>query len=383
MASGVRRSRRVLDIWPGFVDALASLLIIILFLLLVFTLAQFFLAQALSGRDVALERLNRQLSELSDMLALEQRAASDLRSTVGQLSLELQQSLIARDRLSAGLTEATDRAEKVARDLTASRDRANELEARLSTAAERTALAQKEIDVRDIRLRELLERAERGEAALSQEQTVHGASRAAVETLNAQVAALRQQLARLAAVLDASEVKAKDQQVQIVDLGRRLNLALASKVEELARYRSEFFGRLREVLGDRQDVRIVGDRFVFQSEVLFASGSAVLEPAGREQIRGLGQTLKEISAKIPTELNWILRVDGHTDRRPITSANFPSNWELSTSRAISVVKYLVEIGIPAERLAATGFGEFQQLDQRNDEIGFRRNRRIELKLTDR
>jgi chemotaxis protein MotB len=166
-------------------------------------------------------------------------------------------------------------------------------------------------------------------------------------------------------------------------MGQRLNAALASKVQDLARYRSEFFGRLRKVLGDRRDIQIVGDRFVFQSEVLFASGSDSLAEGGKVQLAHLATTLKEIAEGIPDDINWVLRVDGHTDRVPISTARFPSNWELSTARAISVVKYLISQGIPPHRFAATGFGEFQPLDERDDEIAYRRNRRIEMKLDQR
>ncbi|MDH3969210.1 MAG: peptidoglycan -binding protein, partial [Rhodospirillales bacterium] len=204
-----------------------------------------------------------------------------------------------------------------------------------------------------------------------------------VDLLNRQILALREQLARLSEALDLAEAKTRDQNVQIADLGRKLNLALATKVQELARYRSEFFGRLRKVLGDHPGIRVVGDRFVFQSEVLFGSGSAELGEAGRQQLAQLARTLRQISARFPEKIDWILRVDGHTDRRPINTYEFASNWELSTARAISVVKYLVVHGIPARRLAATGFGEFQPIDDGEDEIAFRRNRRIELKLTQR
>jgi chemotaxis protein MotB len=194
---------------------------------------------------------------------------------------------------------------------------------------------------------------------------------------------LREQLARLNDILDAADAQNKQQQVQIADLGRRLNIALASKVQELARYRSEFFGRLRQVLGEHPDIQIVGDRFVFQSEVLFETGSAELGEEGRVQMARLARTLLDISKEIPAELDWVLRVDGHTDNRPISTAQFPSNWELSTARAISVVKFLIEQGLPPSRVAATGFGEFQPIDPDDDEIAYRRNRRIELKLTQR
>ena len=219
--------------------------------------------------------------------------------------------------------------------------------------------------------------------SLSEERKISQAAKAQVALLNRQLAALRRQVATLNDALEASETRDKEAQIKIANLGQRLNAALASKVQELARYRSEFFGRLRQVLGNRRDIQIVGDRFVFQSEVLFASGSDVLAPAGKLQMAKLGKTLKQITATIPTDINWILRVDGHTDRVPIRTKRFPSNWELSSARAISVVKFLMTQGIPANRFAAAGFGEFQPLDARNDEFAYRRNRRIELKLDQR
>ena len=439
MPGAIRRQRQAFDIWPGFVDALSALLIIIIFLLMVFTLAQFFLGEILSGRNQALERLNRQVAELSEMLSLERSTNVRLREDVARLTTDLQASTAARERLSGQLAEllpqrdalqaeldaaretidadkekieaqlaeiaqinrdikalqdvraelekkVSELAATVAerdKSLTALRDRSKELEARLASEEQRTALAQKEIEKKDLTIRELSEQAERIGDDLTEEQRASQEARKEVEILNRQLAALRQQLARLNAALEASEAKAAAQNVQIVSLGKRLNEALASKVEELARYRSEFFGRLREALGNRSGIRIVGDRFVFQSEVLFPSGSADLNPGGADQIAKLAATLTDIAARIPDDLNWVLRVDGHTDRRPIRTAQFPSNWELSSARAIAVVKALIARGVPAQRLVAAGFGEFQPLDKRSDEVAYRRNRRIEFKLTQR
>jgi chemotaxis protein MotB len=208
-------------------------------------------------------------------------------------------------------------------------------------------------------------------------------SEAEVALLNQQILAMRDQLSQISAALAASEQKSQQQQVQIVDLGSKLNAALASKVEELARYRSEFFGRLREVLGNRPDIQIVGDRFVFQSEILFDSGSADIGAAGQSQLDLLATTLILISKEIPDDINWVLRVDGFTDKRPISTPQFPSNWELSSARAISVVKYLASRGIPPERLAAAGFAEFDPLDQAENEDAYTKNRRIEFKLDQR
>jgi chemotaxis protein MotB len=457
--AGARR-RQGLDIWPGFVDALATLLMVIIFVLMVFVLAQFYLGAALTGRDEALGRLSRQIAELTQMLSVERATNADLKLNLAQLAADLQSSGAARDALQVRLGDLTnerdalvaklaeserqlaserDRASKAdqqlaeanktveadrekitlqladlerlnrdiaalkqvradletqvgklaseldnrAKEATQLRDRTKELETKLASAEETTHLAQKEISEKDIRLRDLVSRAQTAESKLGEQTKLTSDAQAQVELLNNNITALRQQLARIAAALDASEAKAKSQEVQIADLGQRLNLALASKVEELARYRSEFFGKLREVLGDRQDIRVVGDRFVFQSEVLFDSGSAVLGVVGQDQLARLAGTLLEIAPKIPADINWVLQIDGHTDNVPIATQQFPSNWELSAARAISVVKFLKDQGIPPSRLAATGYGEYQPLDDRSDDAGRRRNRRIELKLTQR
>jgi chemotaxis protein MotB len=424
MAIATRNSRRSsIDIWPGFVDALAQLLMVIIFILLVFTAGQFYLSEALSGRDQALQRLQQQVNELGDLLAMERRAGEDLRARAADLSAQLAGAQTERDRLTGQLRDAdaivsadkekielqlreieslrrdldalksvrADLEAKVAalaqqqapKELGALRDRTKELEARLAAEQERTSLAQKEIDARDVRLRDVGSRADRAEQGLAVEKDISRNALARVDQLNTQLAAMREQLARITAALDVSDAKVKEQQGQIVELGKRLNLALVNKVEELARYRSEFFGRLREILGDRPDIRVVGDRFVFQSEVLFAPGSAELSDDAKKQLAPVIATLKEVSAKIPPDISWMLRVDGHTDRRPISNPQFPSNWELSTARAISVVRFALDQGIPASRVSAAGFADKQPIDPRSAEDAYRRNRRIELKLTER
>ena len=430
--SGRGRIRRNDNIWPGFVDALTTLLLVIIFVLAVFMITHFFLSQALSGRDQALERLNRQLAEIAELLALERRTNEDLRLDVAQLSASLQETTRERDRLALDLEEAESRLasaaettaadretieaqlgeiERLKRDIAALtsvrddlerrvgelakaledseslaaqlRDESKALETRLADERERTLLAQRELEDRELRLAELQRLYNESGDSLSREKELSSEARAQVALLNQQLDAVRRQLARLNAALEAAEAKDREQKAVIADLGKRLNVALARKVEELSRYRSEFFGRLREVLGDRPDIRVVGDRFVFQSEVLFGSGSAEIGDNGQRQLARLAATLLEIAESIPPEISWVLRVDGHTDVLPISTSRFPSNWELSTARAVSVVKFLVERGVPPGRLAAAGFGEFQPLDPRADEIGHRRNRRIELKLTER
>jgi chemotaxis protein MotB len=392
-----RRRYGEINTWPGFVDALATLVMVIVFVLMIFTLFQFYLKDLISGREQALARLSQQIGELADMLSLERRTTAELRLTVSQLSQELQSSTSTRDRLVQELAAANARADSMNQQ--AARVGADLEDAFKSISADKEKIeAQlRELDAlrRNVETLTILRREleaklaeqggeiEKSRQAVSEERKLSEDAKARADLLTRQINALQQQLAALNEVLGASEKKAQEQQVQIADLGRRLNLALASRVEELARFRSEFFGRLRQVLGERSDIRIVGDRFVFQAEVLFPAGSAELEPAGRAQIARVADALKEITGKIPAEINWVLQVDGHTDKRPIQTAQFPSNWELSSARAISVVKFLMSQGIASERLSAAGFAEFQPIDSRDDEIGWRRNRRIELKLTNR
>jgi len=440
MVGYAKRAERSTNIWPGFVDALATLLMVMMFLLLIFVLAQFFLGQALSGRDQALENLRGQVSELADMLSLERKANQDIRQNLAQLSQELQVSVALRDDLKttvsqlrrqnlankeeitslmSSLAAADNRITDLESETTSLKGEltgAEEMIAKMSSDAEtmRTSLAAAEEKLReqlaqlsglnrDIAALEALKSELEGEIselagkletkdeeltgskkALLEEKELSKSARAEIALLNQQTAALREQMAQIQAALEeASEKLSKEQKVQIVSLGKRLNAALASKVQELSRYRSEFFGRLRDLMGGRQGVRIVSDRFVFQSEVLFEKGSADLEDQGKSQLNQLALTLLEIAVEIPGEIDWVLRIDGHTDSDPISTARFPSNWELSTARAISVLKHLVEAGLPANRLVAAGFGEFHPLDLRDDEFGKRRNRRIEMKLTQR
>lgn len=333
-----RRARRAVDIWPGFVDALSGLLMVMIFVLLVFVLAQYFLGNALSGSEAARDRLGREMAALVEQLSLEKKANEGLRADMSKLTGQLTSTTAERQRLEY--------------DVAALEALKAELEAKLAQMGD----------------------------ALEGEKTTSMAARAEAALLNQQLDAIKQEMARLAAALDASEKTAADQKVQIVDLGKRLNVALANKVEELQRYRSEFFGRLRQVLGNRPGIRVEGDRFVFQSEVLFDTASAEMGVQGIEQIRQLAKTLNEISTQIPKDVNWVLRVDGHTDKRPIASGRFPSNWELSTARAITVVKTLAANGVPADRLAAAGFGEFQPLDKGETEEALGKNRRIEIRL---
>jgi chemotaxis protein MotB len=437
MAISTRHSRRPsIDIWPGFVDALAQLLMVIIFILLVFTAGQFYLGEALSGRDRALHALRQQLGQLADMLSLERRANDDLRLGAADLTAQLANSRKRGKALSAEVAELSQkaqaagaRADKAASELSGANaaiaaqrtqletlagdikalkeerarleaqvaalaasgqqsaqqaktlaEQAKQLAGQLAAAQQKNAAMQK---ANEASLADLGKRAQQAQTALAAEKGISKNALAEVETLNAQVAALRQQLAGIASALDVANATVKTQQGQIADLGKRLNLALARKIEQLKQYRSEFFGKVREIIGNRPGIRIVGDRFVFQAEVLFPPGSADLSDDAKKELDGVFAALKQIAVKIPPNINWILRVDGHTDHTPIDTAQFPSNWELSAERAISVVRLAIAQGIPPNRVAAAGFADTQPIDLGNTPAAYRRNRRIELRLTER
>jgi chemotaxis protein MotB len=311
-------------------------------LLSVFMLAQFFLSQEISGRDTVLNRLNTQIAELTELLALEGASKRDLAETLAVLQSNLVTTEAERTRL-AGLLDS-------------------EKGASLSAGGAINTLKN----------------------ALDTEKTLSARALSQVELLNQQISALRRQIAALEDALDASESRDRESHTKIADLGRRLNIALAQKVQELSRYRSDFFGRLREILSQRSDIRIVGDRFVFQSVVLFGSGSDEINVAGELELGKLAEAIVELEQEIPDEINWVLRVDGHTDARPLSgSGRFRNNWELSAGRAISVVRHLINMGVKPKRLVAAGFGEYQPLETGDGDLAYAKNRRIELKLTER
>lgn len=403
MALSRRRSHQEgLNPWPGYVDALSTLLMTTIFVLLVFVLAQAFLSVALSNRNKALEQLNGKVSQLADMLALEQGKARDLESRLATLTANLQAANAARaelaqqlgargEQLQASQSQIQALQAELARTVKADKETIDAKLADLAKLNEQvaalTALRDElEKKAQDAAARAMTEADRRAAVAaeLAQEKTLADSARAEIALLNQQMAELRAQLQSLSGALAASEQEAKEKDVQIANLGQRLNAALAAKVEELQRYRSEFFGRLREVLANKPGIQIVGDRFVFQSEVLFPVGSADLTPSGQEEIRKLAATLKDIAREIPNDVNWILRVDGHADHQPLSGGGaFASNWELSAQRAINVVKLLVAEGIPPTHLAATGFADYQPLATGDTPEDYAKNRRIELRLTDR
>ncbi len=340
MALSRARRDSGMNYWPGFVDALSTLVLSVIFLLTVFMVAQFFLTQDIAGKDTALQRLNAQISRLSQLLSLETTSKTDLETQVAQLRASLSATQDERDRLRGAAAPPAPGNDQ---------GQVDSLNSQIDLQKEATA------------------------RALAQ-----------INNLNEQIRALRTQIAALQEALGTSEQKDKDAQLQIADLGQRLNVALAQRVQELTRYRSDFFGKLREILGNRPDIRVVGDRFVFQSELFFDSGTAALRPQGTAELDKVASAVLDLQKQIPSEINWVLRVDGHTDTRQLSAASqFKTNWELSAARAISVVQYLISKGVPPQRLVAAGFGEFQPIDPGTTEEAFSHNRRIELKLTER
>lgn len=339
MAYARTRRDRGVDYWPGFVDALSTLILGIIFLLTVFVVVQFVLSQEVTGKDTALSRLTARIAQLTDLLSLEQ---------TGKLSLEEQ---IAQ--LRAGLAASEGE-----------RDRYKGLYQDLSSGTSNTQGKVSELS-----------------GQLDDEKRISLRALAQVEVLNQQIAALRRQLGALEAALETTEQRDRESQSRIADLGQRLNVALAQRVQELSRYRSDFFGRLRAILGNRSDIRVVGDRFVFQSEIFFDTGQSVIKPEGRAELDKMASALIEVDKQIPQEIAWVLRVDGHTDVRPLSGSR--TNWDLSAARAIAVVQYFISRGVSPQRLVAAGFGEFQPIDSGNTEEAHSRNRRIELKLTER
>ena len=425
MYSGIRRNRNSVDVWPGYVDALSALLMVVIFVILIFTLSHFLLSEIVTGQESELVRLQRSLQELTEALGLEETRSKSLESQLTEISAAIDVLSADKTRLETQVTSLTEAArqdaeqireqlllvaslqediaalrkmrseleERVGRLVSALedkdavigavRDRSMALESQLADEQERTLLAQREVASQHIRIQVLSALVGEQDLALKEERALSAEARVQIAALSRQVEAMKRQLQEISMALQTTEQVKQAQEAKIEDLGRRLNIELARRVSELERYRSDFFGTLREVLGDNPVVRIAGDRFVFQSELLFASGSADLGEEGQKHLKDLSHTMVSLLDKIPEEIDWVLRVDGHTDRLPAHRTRFGSNWELSTARAVSVVRFLVAQGLQEERMAAAGFGEFHPLDPADSEEAYRKNRRIEIKLTAR
>ncbi|MFN2360422.1 MAG: peptidoglycan -binding protein [Marinobacter sp.] len=355
MIGSRRRTRTTINVWPGYVDALSALLMLIIFMLLIYVVSQLYLSQTLSDRDSELARLNSRLEEISRLLGLEQEQTAALEEEMAAVQSSYSESLALNDELREELDE--------------------EEEQRLAQQYNAEAQA--------LRVEDLQQAVSSAEAKLEDEEKLTDTQRAIIQQLSNQIAALQDQLSRITAALRLQEDLTAEKEAELEEVGKRLNTLLAERVDELERYQSEFFGRLRDILQDNENIRIVGDRFLFPSELLFASGSASLGEQGEQELDKLAEVLLDVASAIPDDIEWILRIDGHTDRIPINTEEFPSNWELSTARAVAVVRYLASEGVPQTRMVAAGFGEFFPVDEGNSPEALQRNRRIEFKLTDR
>jgi len=348
MIGSKRRSRSTTNVWPGFVDALSALLMLVIFMLLIYVVSQLYLSQTLSDRDTQLARLNAQLNELSELLGLEQSRTEALGEQMITLQEDYSSSLARNDELVNSL-EST-------------REQLMQQTATAEAQAERLASMEESIDEKD-------------EMSASQQ--------AMILRLSNQIASLREQLRKIASALELQEQMTAEKEEELAKVSQRLNALLAERVSELEQYQSEFFARLRDILAGNENIRIVGDRFLLPSELLFASGSAELGEDGKRELDKLANLLLDVASKIPEDVDWILRIDGHTDIVPINTPKFPSNWELSTARAVAVVRYLAAQGVPERRMVAAGFGEFFPVAEGTNPEALQKNRRIELKLTDR
>jgi chemotaxis protein MotB len=380
----IGNARRVENFtWPGFVDALATLLMVIIFVLMVFVLVQVNLAYRVSGQDATLGEMRQQLASLGELLNIERRASADLAANLAQITNQLNASNAKKDELQAQL--ANVQAAIAARNSQIAALTAKQADTEAALAAARNSLEER-LGALQLAEAQLAMAQAQNQSAANQIDALRAettASKAEIAQMTGALAALRLRIEELTSLLAEKDRQATQDKVAIASLGRSLNNALASRVQELQRFRSEFFGRLRDVLKGRDDVQIVGDRFVFQSEVLFAQGQAEIAVEGQNQLAKLAVALADIATKIPEDINWVLQVDGHTDDVPIRAGRYADNWDLSTERALSVVRFLNQQGLPANRLAAAGYGEFQPLDAADNDDARRKNRRIELKITQR
>jgi len=423
MALKKRRISSPVTAWPGYVDVLSALLMVVIFVLMIFTVAQFMLSEVLYGQKNELVKLHEQISELAEILGLEREKSIRLTTEVSRLSdviiglsedrevllsqvenyslqsekdkTDIKEQMLTIASLNEdiqALTRVKDALEQKVSGLAASlsdrdyqvsvlRDSSMALAARLIDKTEMTVLAQEKIEAQDIRIQALSAVLESQKEAISQEKQLSATARAEVTLLSDQITKLQAQLKMISNALALTKVQGQEKDEKIVELGKQLNIALARKVNELEKYRSEFFGLLRKILGDNPAIQIQGDRFVLQAGLLFESASADLGDQGQVHLTALADTLLQISRKIPNDINWILRIDGHTDRLPIHNETFASNWELSAARAVSVVRFLSQKGIPEKRMAAAGFSKYHPIDPADTPAAYQKNRRIEIKLT--
>ncbi|MBW4935344.1 peptidoglycan -binding protein [Marinobacter sp. F4206] len=341
MIGSKRRARSTTNVWPGYVDALSALLMLVIFMLLIYVVSQLYLSQTLSDRNTELARLNQRLNEISQLLGLER-----------------------------------SRSEALEQQISASQERSEDLQQRLDMTRNQLMQQTATAEAQSERLANLSDE-------VSEKDELSASQQAMIMRLSNQIASLQAQLQQITAALKLQEQETAEKEGELEEVSRRLNTLLAERVNQLEQYQSEFFSRLRDILADNENIRIVGDRFLLPSELLFASGSAELGQDGKRELDKLAQVLLDVVGSIPDDIDWILRIDGHTDLIPINTPQFPSNWELSTARAVAVVRYLADQGVPEDRMVAAGFGEFFPVASGTSPEALQKNRRIELKLTDR
>lgn len=360
MARSIRSRNNGLDIWPGYVDALSTLLMVTIFVLLVFVLAEAFLSVALSGRNKTIASLRGEISQLSHVLALQKSKTVSLEDELASMASLMKATKTKEAALAAQASTLLAQAGTLESANAALKTKVGALAARNSTLSAAAAASsgrlagQVKMNARELRT---------------------------VALLNQQIAALRLQLGTIAAALNAAEQKDKAEHVQIADLGKRLNEALARKVQSLEQYRSEFFGVLRQALANQPDIKVVGDRFVFESAVLFPSDSAELSDKGKAEIAQVAQAIEKIAPKIPDKINWVLSVTGYADKEVITGGPYKDNFDLSAARALAVLHLLIADGVPKNRVVAAGFGAEHPIAKGDTPEDLAKNRRIEFRLT--
>ena len=361
--------------WPGFVDALSSLLMVIIFVLMIFVISQFFISQKMSGQDEALIKLKNNLTELSELLSLERGTTSELTS---QLSILEEKIVVIKEELlkEKEITKQYQEEIRGTKNIIAlNESEINELKIALEEKIKNTTQLSNEVS-------DLDKQVNQKNLEIQSKDKILKANKEEVNQLISTTLKLKNKLTQLQTLLSAYKAKDKKENVKTLNLGRDVNSALARRVEELEKFKSDFFGRVKELIKGRKEIRVVGDRFVFQSEVLFSLGSEELGVEGQLEMQKLAATLMEIEKSLPTDIDWILQIEGHTDSLPVKKGQtYRDNWELSTKRALSVLRFLIKQGIDPNRLSASGYGSFQPIDKKNTKSARMKNRRIEMKIT--
>jgi len=369
------RKRQVDYTWPGFVDALSSLLMVIIFVLMIFVLSQFFLSQKMSGQDQALVELRNNLLELGELLSLERETTTELTSQLSILETKIVEAKKNLKKEKELVTQFKDELTGQSNIISLNQSEIEVLKEKLETKIQDSFLLKKNIS-------ELENRINNKDNDINTKNETINANKKEINKLITASLKLRNKLSQLQTLLSAYKAKDKREKVKTINIGNEMNSALARRVEELQKFKSDFFGRVRELIKGRKEIRIVGDRFVFQSEVLFKVGSDELGIKGQEEMAKLAITLMDIEKSLPTDIDWILQIDGHTDNLPVKKGqNYLDNWELSTKRALSVLRFLIKQGIKPNRLSASGYGSFQPIDKNKTSIARAKNRRIEMKIT--